>query len=123
ISHEIFRVDDDITQVDANPKTHAGVCGSIGAAENFERVLNVESAANRFNGTREFRNYAVACTAEYAALMLQDQAIDLAPACLQRAICSLLVTSHHAGVAGSIRRKDGRQLALRSMAFHRSPIP
>ena len=117
VAHEIVAVDDDITQVDADAKSHTGRLGYVGIPLS-ELQLNLGSAPNRFDGTRELRNHTIASTTEDAPGVVRNQAVNDRAVCLERGERRLLVLAHEPAVADYIGRKDGSNPAQKAIHGH-----
>ncbi|MCY1231754.1 hypothetical protein D9M72_442140 [compost metagenome] len=112
ISEHVVLVSQDVLEVDTHSEnqsaTLVNILAPLGCCS-----LEINGAAHRFDGAREFRQEPVPCRFEDAPPVCFDRwPGDVAQQSLQPFVSVLLVTLHQAAVARDIRRKDDCQLPL-----------
>src|SRR5262249_33823082 len=115
---DVATVDDDITNIDADPELNALLRRRVGIACDHG-VLNVDGTAQRIHHTCKLHKYAIAGGLHDSAAVLPDLRIEkLAPMRIQTAKSILLICAHQPAVPGDIGGHDSGKAALGAFFGH-----
>src|SRR5262249_26514536 len=119
VAEQVVALNDDVADMDADPKSHRLISRSIGVLLGY-RVLNFDATLHGINGAGEIGDEAIACRVEDPTAMRGDQAIDDDPVSRQGAKGADLIEPHQAAVALDIGGKNCRELPLNGTCFQGS---
>ena len=102
VTIDVVAIDDDVTDIDANPELYPTVFGAAGIAF-ANLLLDLDRAGDSVHGARELHQRAIAHEFDRPARMGSDQGIDeVAPHGLQTGKSPGLVDTHEARVPDHI---------------------
>ena len=111
VAKDIVILNDDVAEIDPDPKPDAAVLGCAGFAVDH-CPLQFHGTAHRVDDAREFRQHAIAGILDDAAGMLADLWVDeLAAMRLEALMGAFLVRAHQPRVARHIEGEDRGELA------------
>ena len=122
IAEQVVALNDDVADVDADPKPHLLIGRSIRVLLSYG-VLNFDGAFHGIHGAGEIGKNAVARGVEDPTAMRGDQAIDDDPVGREGAKGADLISPHQAAVAFDIRCEDRRELSFDPVGFQGSAPP
>ena len=118
VAPHVAAVDDDVAEVDADPKLDALLRRRVGVALDHA-ALDFDGAADRVHDAREFHQHPVAGGAHDPTGILRDLGLDeLAPMGFPLRERAFLVLADEPAVAGHVGRENGRKPSLRSLGCH-----
>ncbi len=111
VTKEVVVIDDDVAQVDADPKAHLSISRNLGVVT-LDLMLDVDRASNRFDRARELGHDAVAGPAKDPPVVIAHEFLDDGPIRAEPPDRVLLVDLHQPAVTDHIGRQNRGELAL-----------
>ena len=118
IAEDVVALDHHVAEVDADPEIHAALGRHLRVAA-VQLLLDLDAAADRFDGGRELGQDAVAGGADDAPVVARDQRVHRRPVRRQGMEGRLLVRGHETAVTGDIGAEDGGEPTLDVRGLHR----
>jgi hypothetical protein len=118
VAIDVLAIDNDVTDVDSNPKLDPFFCGTVGIVFT-NRFLDLDRAGDGIDRAGKLDERSVAHQFDHATRMRGDRWVDdLAPQRLEARQCSRLINLHETRIANHIGRKDGRESPLDTRFGH-----